>query len=179
MLKVSILGLLCLIVSHSSTSLGMDSIPKCLKSGRLWGAVALAAVVSGSIYCIEYWQDAPNRDLFQGVCEGDAQKVAHALYDGAQHDRRAKDGSTLLHYAVRRGHHAIVPLLTAPSSPLGSLINMEDVAGNTPLYYALEKNDKRMCQLLCRVGASRICTRNMTEGLYAKIDDFNRPGENT
>lgn len=163
MSKLSTWAFWVLMLSIPGSTLSMEYIPKCLKSGRLWAAVGLATVVSGTIYCIEYWQDGPNRDLFQGVCEGDAQKVALALYDGAQHDRRAKDGSTLLHYAVRRGHHAIIPLLTAPSLPGRVLTNIEDNKGNTPLYYALKNNDKKMCQLLFRAGASRFCTENMNE----------------
>ncbi len=176
MSKLLTWGLSALMLSVSGSTLSMDYVPKCLKSGRLWGAVALAAVVSGTIYCIEYWQDGPNRDLFQGVCEGNANKVALALYDGAQHDRRANDGSTLLHYAVRGRHHALIPLLTHSSLPGWPLINIADKKGNTPLFYALENNDKKMCQLLCRAGANWLCTMTEDDELYKKIEAFNRDG---
>ncbi|MGE0010325.1 MAG: ankyrin repeat domain-containing protein [Candidatus Babeliales bacterium] len=172
MSKVSTWGMLALTLSLSCSTLGMDYIPKALKSGRLWGAVAVATVISGAIYYLEYWQDAPNRDLFQGVCEGDYNKVALALYDGADHLRRAKDGSTLLHYAVRRGHRDIVHLLTAASLPGRPLINIADVAGNTPLYYAVEKNDASMVKLLILSGACKECTSDvrMTQELEEKIE---------
>lgn len=161
MLKVFTWTLCALLLAGTQTTHTMDSVPKFLKSRGFWGTVALATVVSGTIYCIEYWQDAPNRELFKGVCEGDYAKVAQALSDGASIDRRAKDGSTLLHYAVRGGHYQLVPLLTHASLP--SIIDIEDATHRTALQYAVEKEDALMVNALVHAGASKFNHNDIIE----------------
>ena len=69
------------------------------------------------------------------LARGDQEMVAILLNDA---------GQTALHWAVRRGHKAVVALLVEKRADIAA----EDSHHNTPLDLALERGDQEMVEIL-------------------------------
>jgi ankyrin repeat protein len=55
--------------------------------------------------------------------------------------------------AVKNGYVEFVRLFLKLDAKLRKMINMPDASNMTPLYYAVENNQKEMVQLLLKCGA--------------------------
>ena len=73
-------------------------------------------------------------------------------------------GSTALHYAARAGNLAVVQFLIGA----GADVHAENIMGQTPLYWALEKKRVRIANILRHHGARELDADAMT-GLHASI----------
>lgn len=84
-----------------------DDVAAAIARGR--GAVEVAIANGGSVDK----QRSGRVPLVDAALAGDAEIVSLLLSRGAQLDVRAPDGTTPLHHAARRGHHAVVTVLAS------------------------------------------------------------------
>jgi ankyrin repeat protein len=94
-----------------------------------------------------------NKELLKAAKSGDVETVQALLVsDPSVLLARDIDGSTALHCAAWKGHHAIVALLLSHGADVHTH-NSNDHWGTTPLHAAAHANHARIAELLIAHGA--------------------------
>jgi len=121
---------------------------------RVRRVVAQAVIVAGVSLCglgagpVAATPDAPA--LPEAARNGDLQGVRALLVrPGVNVNVPERDGTTALHYAVQRGHHALVTALVGARAD----VNARNRYGVTPLWLASLNGDAAVAGTLLRVGA--------------------------
>lgn len=167
MLKTVFLSILALLTLCSGTpAYSMNYIPKVCKTASFWATVGAATVFSASLYAFNYWQDSANRAFYDAVMSDDSATARRLLArEEIDYKRRSKDGKNLLHYTVMRGQFALAQLFVRDLE----MLNQEDAAGCTPLYYAIQRQDAQMCKMLRNAGANRFCCSKFTTEIEEEL----------
>ncbi|HLG14580.1 MAG TPA: ankyrin repeat domain-containing protein [Blastocatellia bacterium] len=94
-----------------------------------------------------------NKEVIKAAKMGDIEKVKTLLAaDPNLIHARDNDGSTALHCATWKGHHAIVALLVRAGADVNAQ-NSNGHWGTTPLHAAAHANEAAIAQLLLEHGA--------------------------
>ncbi|KAM9436779.1 transient receptor potential cation channel subfamily A member 1-like isoform 2-T2 [Clarias gariepinus] len=94
-----------------------------------------------------------NANVFEWVVQGDVSALDY-LSKKSQTQLRTRDenGAGLIHYAAASGHLDIIRLLVSMTGP--EELDVQDAEGQTPLHFAVEKNQESSCSLLLELGAN-------------------------
>ena len=87
--------------------------------------------------------------MYLAAYQGDAQRIAQLLAEGADPNARADGGTTSLMVAADRGHAAVVAALI----DAGAEVNAQDDSGQTALVQAASAGQTEVVALLLKVGA--------------------------
>ncbi|KAM9436489.1 transient receptor potential cation channel subfamily A member 1-like [Clarias gariepinus] len=94
-----------------------------------------------------------NVNVFEWVVQGDVSALDYLSKKSPTHlSIRDENGAGLIHYAAASGHLDIIQLLVSISGP--KELDVQDAEGQTPLHFAVEKNQESSCSLLLELGAN-------------------------
>ena len=113
----------------------------------------LAAVVAPA--AVASTQSALNLALMAAVDIGDADRVAHALAEGADPDTANQYSITCLHTAASRGDVPVLALLARQNASLNAALDYRagHREGETPLHFAVSENRQAAVAYLVLSGA--------------------------
>ncbi|KAF7691743.1 transient receptor potential cation channel subfamily A member 1b [Silurus meridionalis] len=106
-----------------------------------------------SYCCVIDDSDGANVNVFKWVVQGDLSALDYLSKKSPSHlSSRDENGAGPIHYAAASGHLDVIRLIVSLTG-LDEL-DVQDAEGQTPLHFAVEKNQESSCSLLLDLGAN-------------------------
>ncbi|XP_053467815.1 transient receptor potential cation channel subfamily A member 1b isoform X2 [Ictalurus furcatus] len=94
-----------------------------------------------------------NVNVFEWVVQGDLSALDYLSRMCPAHlSSRDENGAGPIHYAAASGHLDVIQLIVSITGP--EELDVQDAEGQTPLHFAVEKNQESSCSLLLDLGAN-------------------------